>query len=175
MKVPCPFFVRTATGRIIRKGVQNAFLSRILEHFIALGFLVGQWNDLSVEVGIFHQTVAQVQQVGVGKPQLFGYRTGAFTFEEAPKDSNHAATVPLCALELCCGEHIEVRGTVMALELEYRLSGIGMGAVIVPSTTRTAERSAMEVGQQPVIAFVLVHEFFYREFHLSFYTKITLQ
>ena len=175
MKVPCPFFCSHGNGADRPERGAKCLSPRILEHFIALGLPVGKWNDLPVEVGVFHQTVAQVQQVGIGKPQLSGYRTGAFTFEEAPEDRDHTATAPLCPLELRSREHIEIGGTVIALELDDRLSGIGVRTITLSSTTGTGERSVMKVGQQPVIAFVLIHELFYWEFHLSFFTKITFQ
>ena len=156
--------------------MRDAFLARVLVHFVALGHGIGQQVCRPLEMGVLHQPVSQVEQVAVAQPKLFAEAEGALPLEEAPQYHDDGAARPPCGLERCACEYVEKRAAGIASELGDGLSGVLVGMTLVATAFWAGQLTIVEKIQQPFITLLLVHQVFYRENHsVCFPAKLMLQ
>lgn len=155
------FFIGTDTGRVALLSVGNALFARILVHLVALGNGVGQQVGHPLEIGVAHQLVAQVEQVGVAQPEFLADAQRAVALEEAPQNHDDLAALPLGGLEGRGGEDVEEGAAVVALELGDGLACVLVSMVVVAATLGAGQPTVVEECYQPLVAFFLVHQVFY--------------
>jgi len=154
---PALFFIGTAPGRVIFVRVRDAFFPCVLEHFVALRHSVRQQGAVPFEMGVAHQSVAQVQQVAVAQAQFFAYAEGTFPFEETPQYHDDRTACPPGGLEGGGRKNVEKCPAPVAPELDDGPPGVFVGMVVVAVTFGTGQFAVVEKVNQPLIALLLVH------------------
>ncbi len=111
-------------------------------------------------MGVSHQLVPEVKQVGVAQLELLADAEGAVTFEKTPQYHDYGAAWPLRGPESGGRKHVEVGAAIVALELGYRAAGVLVGMVMEPATFGTGQLPLVKMFDEPIIALLLVHQVF---------------
>jgi hypothetical protein len=168
------FFIGTASWRIVPVRVRDALLACVLEHLVTFRDGVGQPGAVLFEMGIAHQVMAQVKQVPVAQSEFLAHAVGAFPFEEAAEYRHDRTARPVGPLELGGRENIEECPAAVAAVLDNGFPLVFMGMVVMASATGAGQSAIVKEIDEPVIAFLLVHQVVDRKYHGRwFYNKDT--